>query len=271
MILELLNSVIRRSLSELTQERMCALALRRKLLKVRRYQEGTITIEGYVWRYADAPSFLSAYQQIMVDGWYAYDQKVVRETPIILDCGANIGLASLHFARLSPEAKVVAFEPDPKLFRMLTDNLTRNGLNAHVEAVNAAVWGGRAEGMRFQADGGDGGYMDCDLTRGFRVPVVDLRKYLSSQVGLLKMDIEGAEVDVLNDSFEMLANVRQIIVELHSVVGRPQRLSEAFSTLEKAGFRLQVNNIHRWMNPLVADPRMGRYDQLLIVYGRQAD
>jgi FkbM family methyltransferase len=267
MISELLKSMIRRARSDLTRERIRAFALQRKLVKVPRYQEGKIEFGGYVWRYSDAASFLSAYRQIMVEGWYAYDKEIVRETPIILDCGANIGLASLYFARVSPEARVIAFEPDPKLFRMLTDNLLSNGLNAHVEVVNAAVWGLRAEGIRFQADGADGGYMDCDVTRGVQVPIVELGKYLSSQVGLLKMDIEGAEVDVLNDSCEMLLKVRQIILELHSVVGQPQRLSEAFSTLEKAGFRLHVNNILRWMNPLVTDPRMGRYDQLLIIYG----
>ena len=48
-------------------------------------------------------------------------------TPRILDCGANVGLASLFFRRLYPQARITAFEADPALFAILEANLDANG------------------------------------------------------------------------------------------------------------------------------------------------
>jgi hypothetical protein len=54
---------------------------------------------------------------------------------------------------------------------------------------------------------------------------------------MLKMDIEGAEIEVLKDCYGSLSNVRNLFVEFHCYVGQPQRLSEITKVLEAAGFR----------------------------------
>jgi FkbM family methyltransferase len=232
-----------------------------------RFRPGRLRFGKYVWAYADWASFMSAFRQIMVEGWYAYDREIVARSPMILDCGANIGLASLYFAARSPRAKIVAFEPDPALFRLLKENLERNLLTGRVDAVNAALWVGSAHEAPFVSDGADSGYLNPFASGGVKVTTVRLRDFIKEPVGLLKMDIEGAEVDVLQDSVELLSNVHQIIIEHHSIVSQPQRLGEFLNILERAGFRLQINNVHRWMNPLVQSPCVDRFDQLLTVYG----
>jgi FkbM family methyltransferase len=186
---------------------------------------------------------------------------------VILDCGANTGLASLYFATCSPQARIVAFEPDPALYQIFYGNLTRNHLVGRVEAVNAALWAGEAQTVSFASDGADAGHVESGGTGSIHVPAARLSHYLTQPVGLLKMDIEGAELDVLRDSSDLLSNVQQIVLEHHSYTGQPQRLGELMAVLEGAGFRLQINNAHHWINPLVHVPQIDRFDQLLMVYG----
>ena len=64
-----------------------------------------------------------------------------------------------------------------------------------------------------------------------------LRNLLERKVQLLKLDIEGAELEVLRDCGARLQNVERLFVEHHSFLGRPQQLGEFFGILEAAGFR----------------------------------
>jgi len=54
-----------------------------------------------------------------------------------VDCGANIGVSALYFARRYPAAKILAIEPDPANYEMLVRN-TRQVASVH--PVQAAVW-----------------------------------------------------------------------------------------------------------------------------------
>jgi FkbM family methyltransferase len=58
---------------------------------------------------------------------------------VILDCGANIGMATLFFKWLYPNARIDAFEPDPKTFQLLENNVKQNHLT-NVATHNCALW-----------------------------------------------------------------------------------------------------------------------------------
>src|SRR5205085_2620863 len=116
--------------------------------------------------------------------------------PRIIDCGANIGLSSLYFKRLYPAARITAYEADPEIHGILSENLRRNGA-ADVESVNAAVW--TQNGMiNFLCEGADSGTLS-ELAGALNgtdrsVPSIRLRDVLAGEtVDLLKIDIEGAE------------------------------------------------------------------------------
>jgi FkbM family methyltransferase len=164
-----------------------------------------------------------------------------REAPLVIDCGAHIGVSVHYWKFLFPDARVIAFEPDPDNFGALTANCS--GLS-DVVLHNAAVWS--CSGMlRFVARGSVGGHLSvltghCLTKAEIEVPALRLRDFLAEPVDLLKLDIEGAEIDVLIDSIECLPNVKNIFVEYHSFYDRPQRLSTLFSVLEEAGFRLHA-------------------------------
>jgi FkbM family methyltransferase len=59
--------------------------------------------------------------------------------PAIFDCGANIGMATLYFKWLYPNARIEAFEADPTAFAVLEMNIARNRLT-NVTAHNCALW-----------------------------------------------------------------------------------------------------------------------------------
>ena len=72
---------------------------------------GVININDIPIYYADFHSFYEQSNQIFMAGAYGFHCQ--NRTPLILDCGAHIGLASLYFASEFPEAKIMAFEADP--------------------------------------------------------------------------------------------------------------------------------------------------------------
>src|SRR6185436_15307574 len=82
-----------------------------------RFTPGVIRMMEYNLRYSDLLSFCPQWQDIFVKRALAFTS--AGRSPRILDCGANVGLASLFFHRLYPAARITAFEADPALFQML--------------------------------------------------------------------------------------------------------------------------------------------------------
>ena len=186
--------------------------------------------------------------------------------PVILDVGANYGLATIALKAEHPDAEIVAFEADPAIAASPTTNLRAAGLD-DVTLVRAAAW--TCEGtMRFAAEGSDAGRLGDD--GGVEVPTVRLRDWLDRDVDLLKMDIEGAEVDVLLDCADRLDRVGRLVCEYHSFAGRPQRLGELIGALEAAGHRVIVQGDMAPDHPLVDTPAdASGMDMRLNVFARR--
>jgi FkbM family methyltransferase len=191
------------------------------------------------------------------------------DAPVIIDCGANIGYTSLHYKRCYPKARIVAIEPDPQFLPLLLRNLERNG-GGDIEVVPAAAWTGNGF-ANWVMEGKDGSRLDDGASGGqvVTVPTVDLRHYLRTPVDLLKLDIEGAEFDVVPHIAPSLERVRNIVVECHITdQTKYDGLAKLMTTLTTAGFRISVNSYGPWRDltrrhtvaPLHAE-------QYLTVYG----
>jgi hypothetical protein len=76
------------------------------------------------------------------------------------------------------------------------------------------------------------------------VPTVRLRDYLNEPVEFLKLDIEGAEIDVMLDCADKLGEVAQMFVEYHGFAGKASRLLELLTAIEEAGFSVYVEQEH---------------------------
>jgi FkbM family methyltransferase len=174
-------------------------------------------------------------------GQQIYRFRTNTETPYIIDGGANIGLSALYFKQIYPMSKVVAFEPDDKVFPVLQRNMQRWG-HKDIELFCRALWSSETS-LSFMAEGADGGRVATSSDSGNKtVRTVRLRNYLDRRVDFLKLDIEGAETEVLVDCADLLVNVEHIFVEYHSIVGSPQTLHTIAGILSDAGFCLNIHS-----------------------------
>jgi hypothetical protein len=81
------------------------------------------------------------------------------------------------------------------------------------------------------------------------IQTVRLRDYLCEPIDLLKIDIEGAETEVIIDCTDRLTCVRRLFVEYHSFTGRPQTLNQILTVLRHAGFRVQIHEVSKTERP----------------------
>ena len=188
---------------------------------------------------------------------YLIDEIFVREeyrfesteaSPRILDCGSNIGMSVLYFKHTYPDSRVVAFEPDPACFEALRRNVEDNRLDG-VEIHNAAV-ARKAGSIQFFIDptraGSLLGSLYQERARGGRpvdVVSIGLSSFLREPAELLKLDIEGAELDVLQDLTESgaIARVREAVIEYHhNLPSGTNRLSEFLAMIEDASFSFNI-------------------------------
>lgn len=196
----------------------------------------------------DGLSFAWQYKEIFTDEFYRFETR--EATPVIYDCGANIGMSIAYFRQHYPTARIIAFEADPGVGNVLANNLQANSIH-NVKLINKAVWIS-ADGVDFGAGEADAGSMYSAEDRQ-HVPSVRLRDYLLNEprIDMLKMDIEGAEADVLADCHDALGNVQNMFIEYHSYVGHPQALAGILTLLETNGFRYYVDTNQHRVRPFI--------------------
>ena len=72
-----------------------------------------------------------------------------------------------------------------------------------------------------------------------------------SRIDFLKIDIEGAEIEVLHDCRGSLAHVQNLFVEFHSYIGNAQGLADVVKVFEENGFRYYVDTNQHRLRPFV--------------------
>jgi FkbM family methyltransferase len=164
------------------------------------------------------------------------------ERPKIIDCGSNVGCATLYFKLLAPSANIICFEPSPVTFSYLKQNVDKNKF-AEVNLVQAAC--GKENGViTFFIDpthstGSTAKEIwECEMEK-CEVAQVRLSDFIDETIDLLKLDVEGAECDVLEDleRANKLAFVQRMIIEFHHNLKPSQSNMGSFlAILERAGF-----------------------------------
>lgn len=150
--------------------------------------------------------------------------------PLIIDAGANIGLASLYFTTKFPSAQIVAVEPSKDNTVLLAKNLA--GTNARIH--RAAIHSGAPVITLFDPKQGEWGYSTHKSGRRpaatlDTVPCVKFRDLIEANEKpfILKVDIEGGEKGEFNDD-EILSQFAVIIVELHDWLYPAEGTSTSF-------------------------------------------
>ena len=167
------------------------------------------------------------------------------EAPVVLDVGANLGGFVLALLRRRPCARVAAYEPSPIAFAACRENLSQNGLTDQVTLSPSAVTGRSAERLTLYQDQGDtcrstvlSGSHDATPLQPVEVTAVTLAEAISAcdaDIDLLKLDVEGAEYDIiLGTPPDVLRRVHRIVLEYHPVPG--STVAQLASHLAAAGF-----------------------------------
>ena len=217
---------------------------------------------GFQVTHFDHRTLNELYREIFARQPYYFNTE--SEAPVIFDCGANVGMASLYFKWLYPESRVQAFEPDPATFLRLQENVVRN--NLEIKIHNCALWDEDTEVDLFVDSKNPGGtLMSTDGSRVKGNPIKVLARRLSNfidgTVDFLKLDVEGAEHRVLCDLFQSgkLGAVQQMVIEYHHKIGEQKsNLATFLSMLERAGFEYQI---HAGLYPVIS---RGAYQDILI-------
>lgn len=196
----------------------------------------------------DVLSFIWQFKDIFVDKSYLF--KSQNDQIIIYDCGANIGLSCLFFKKIYPKAKIKAFEANPNIARILEKNIKTYNLD-NIQIIKKAIWVDE-NGIELSEDNADGASI---LGKGKKVKVdsLRLRDWIAKEenIDFLKMDIEGAEVEVILDCKDVLEKVEHIFVEYHAYIGEQQSLNKILEILTNVGFRYFLRFEHDKKCPFI--------------------
>jgi len=182
--------------------------------------------------------------------------QLVRPGSVVVDVGSNFGLYALSAALYArPLGRVFAFEPAPDAFAMLERNIAQNDLAGCVNAAPTAV--GAATGRaRFYVER-DVSFSSLHRTqriteeaKPLEVEVVTLDTALATvgAIDLLKIDVEGAEAEVLFGARDVLRRSLGVIVQFeysHKNMdeARYQAFAGVMAQLEEAGFRIYRRDV----------------------------
>lgn len=183
----------------------------------------------------------------------------IQQGDIIIDCGANVGDLTSRFARSG--AKVYAFEPNPSAFRILSrrfralpavqcfnqgvmDRECVLSLNIPIrhgpwDAIDATV-SGSLDPHAYESSG--------IKMEHVNVECIDLGKFirsLASNVRLLKIDIEGAELPVLNSLIDtgIIHHIDHLVVETHE-----EQMPHLLAETETLRMRISKENLEEKVN-----------------------
>jgi FkbM family methyltransferase len=237
----------------------------RQLNRTPRFSPAEVTFSRQPVQLCDAPSFLSAWDEIFVNRIYE-----IRGAPgrnlCLVDAGANIGLAALFWKWRYGQFKYVGFEPDPTVAACCRENLRAWKIDGELHEIAVA---GQEGSSWFQPDRADGGRLTpvrpAGSVQSFEVKLKRLSTFLPDAVDLLKLDIEGAEGEVLAEIAPCLPRVKTLFVEWHSRTGAGG-LGEAIGILESAGFDCFVQVVAGPRQPFLADRPEQEFAQQLNLY-----
>jgi FkbM family methyltransferase len=200
-----------------------------------------------------------------------YQFKTQNPTPRIIDCGGNIGLSAIFFKQFYPNSQLTVFEADPNIANICRKNMEAFGFNDGVEVVSKAVWTEDTE-LVFDARGSASGRIDATGNSVHKVviPAINFSDYLKheSTIDMLKIDIEGAENDLIASIQSALPKVKNIFLEYHCLQEQGQRLQEILQILLDNGFRYYLESeLILSEQPFMERGTLEGFDTMILVFG----
>lgn len=159
--------------------------------------------------------------------------------PVVMDCGAHVGLSALWFASRFPEAQVYSIEPDAANFELLQTNARaysqivplRGGVwsrSCDLEIRNPNSGSASFQLQEVHASGsGTGSASGPGVLRGYTIDEV-FRSEAQNRLFLVKIDVEGAEAELFQGPTQWMDDTTTVVIELHDWLLPGQGTSRSF-------------------------------------------
>ncbi|GAA4406025.1 hypothetical protein GCM10023187_25020 [Nibrella viscosa] len=181
---------------------------------------------------------IEVFNQIFVE--LSYDYPLSFEPEFIVDCGANIGLSALFFKSKYPKAQIVAIEPEATNFNLLIKNVSSY---SEIFCIRAGIWNTNTV-LKVEDENSFGNWgFNCRPVNEKSLNTVNaitinqiMSQYNKSEIDVLKIDIEGSELELFSDKYEKwLPNTKVIMIETHDFI-RKGCSKSFFSAISKYNF-----------------------------------
>jgi len=164
---------------------------------------------------------------------------------IVVDCGANIGVFMLYLISLERNVRVFCFEPSARTRKRLRQNVRANGLTNNVFIEPYALYSAEVVmNLKPTGSSGDKSFFHRnniladqpeEKVRCIGLPAA-LERCGVDRLDLLKLDVEGAELEILEGASHMDWNrIRRIVLEYHNFI-RPNCGRQVYSMLRGYGY-----------------------------------
>tara|TARA_Y100000310_G_scaffold299526_1_gene334455 strand:- start:93 stop:845 length:753 start_codon:yes stop_codon:yes gene_type:complete len=180
-------------------------------------------------------------KEVFQDRQYHQALQHLPKNAVVLDLGANIGTFTVLAAKQPNTKKVYAYEPFPSNTALLIKNTSLNNLNEKV-SINAEAVSKKSGTTEFylNSKGPATHSLNNKTGKSITVPTTSLsqilKKHKIKKVDLLKLDVEGAEEDILlNTTKTDLKKIKHIIMEYHPNIN----LKKLITFLKKNGFHVK--------------------------------
>jgi FkbM family methyltransferase len=215
------------------------------------------------WFY-DGQEYLHGIKEIFIQEIY---KQVLPVNAFILDCGANIGLSVIYLKKICPSATIIAFEPDTHNFKLLEKNIQSHELR-NVELKNLAIW--KEDTMiSFDSEGSMASKINFNKkeNQSEMIQAVRLKNYLNRKIDFLKIDIEGAEFEVIKDIEDVMDNIETVFIEYHGNFEQNNELTELFRILKTKGFFFYIKEASDiYKHPFIHDKKDHQYNLQLNIF-----
>ena len=161
----------------------------------------------------------------------------VGEGKTIVDVGANIGNHTVYFSKVCKAKKVYSFEPQKKIFEILKRNVQLNNDNEEVELFNMGVGEERMFANANVIDKNNYGMTRLDKNVNGTIVINSLDKILfnkSKNIDMIKIDVEGMEIDVLKGAKEILRKFKPLI---YIEAGNDEEFKDVSVFLSQYGYK----------------------------------
>ena len=202
---------------------------------------------GHQLSFFDLATTTALIVSIFIENEYFFKTKNKRAN--IIDLGSNIGLSIIYLKFIYPSCSVLAYEADPVTFKVLQNNICSFRIR-NVKVNNSAITNKTGSVDFYTALDGDGSpLMSTNALRiankkTIKVKSVKLSSIIQKKIDFLKMDVEGSEMDILDDlnKSNKMKLIDQMSIEYHHHIDTNQdNFSRFLKLIETNNFGYQLH------------------------------